>query len=113
MIEPGGVGVISVPVNNPLRSRFAADDESGLPEDARFYQYAFDRSEFEHFLTDAGFVIEKYYAQGLYYSMKAGIPIFRSISSKFPLLRVIDRVANRTPLVKKFGRSGIWIVRKS
>ena len=62
--------------------------------------------------TGTGFVIEKYYAQGLYYSMKAGIPIFRSISRGFPLLRAIDRVANLTPLVKKFGRTGIWIVRK-
>jgi SAM-dependent methyltransferase len=112
VIEPGGVGVISVPVNNPLRSRFAASDESELPENARFYQYAFDRKEFDGFLTGAGFVIEKYYAQGLYYSMKAGIPMFQSISRKFPLLRVIDRIANRTPLVNKYGRSGIWIVRK-
>lgn len=112
VIEPGGVGVISVPVNNPLRSRFAAEDESGLPECSRFYQYAFDRREFEDFLEAAGFVIEKYYAQGLYYSMNAGIPLFRFISKRIPLLRVIDRVANKTPLVKKYGRSGIWIVRK-
>ena len=112
VLEPGGVGVISVPVNNPLRSRFAAEDESSLPLGARFYQYAFDRREFEGFLNDAGFVIEKYYAQGLYYSMNAGIPMFRAISKRAPLLRVIDRVANRTPLVKKYGRSGIWIVHK-
>ena len=112
VIKPGGVGVISVPVNNPLRSRFAAEDESDLPERSRFYQYAFATREFEEFLKNAGFVIEKYYAQGLYYSMNAGIPIFRSISRRFPLLRAIDRVANLTPLVKKFGRTGIWIVRK-
>ncbi len=112
VIKSGGVGVISVPVNNPLRSRFAFDDESKVPQGFRFYQYAFARKEFDGFLRDAGFIIEKYYAQGLYYSMKAGIPLFRSISKGFPLLRAIDRLANRTPLVKKFGRSGIWIVRK-
>jgi SAM-dependent methyltransferase len=112
VIEPGGVGIISVPVNNPLRSRFAEKDESSLPDQARFYQYAFDRREFEVFLNDAGFTIEKYYAQDLYYSMNAGIPICKSLFKRFPLLRAIDRIANRTPLVKKYGRSGIWIVRK-
>ena len=112
VVKPGGVGVISVPVNNPLRGRFASEDESDLPENSRFYQYAFAPREFEIFLNNSGFIIEKYYAQGLYYSMNAGIPIFRSVSRKFPLLRAIDRVANMTPLVKKYGRTGIWIVRK-
>ena len=112
VLKPGGVGVIAVPVNNPLRSRSAAENESYLPDDARFYQYAFSGSEFEKFLTDSGFVIENYYAQGVYYSMNAGIPIFKAISSRIPLLRGIDRIANRTPLARKFGRTGIWIVRK-
>lgn len=112
VIKPGGVGVISVPVNNPLRSRLAFESESDLPADSRFYQYAFDREEFREYLETAGFVIEKYYGQGLYYSMNAGIPIFRTVSQKFPLLRVIDRIADRTPIVNKYGRSGSWIVRK-
>ena len=112
VLEPGGMGIIAVPVNNPLRQRFAADTESDLAEGSRFYQYAFSRVEFEQFLTSTGFIIEKYYGQGLYYSMNAGIPLFKSISIKIPLLRAIDRVANLTPLVRKFGRTGIWIVRK-
>lgn len=112
VLVPDGVAVISVPVNNPLRSRSAVADRGELPEDARFYQYAFARDEFEQFLKGAGFVIERYYAQGLYYSLNAGLPLFKAISNRFPLLRVIDRVANRTPLVSKYGRSGIWIVRK-
>jgi len=112
VIEPGGVGIISVPVNNPLRSRLAYESENDLPDGSRFYQYAFNRQEFERYLRDAGFSIEKYYAQGLYYSMNAGIPLFRSLSKRLPLLRGLDRIANRTPVVKKYGRSGIWIVRK-
>jgi SAM-dependent methyltransferase len=112
VIRPGGVGIISVPVNNSLRSRLAFENESELPEGSRFYQYAFDRLDFENCLKETGFVIENYYGQGLYYSMNAGIPLFRSLSRKFPLLRGIDRIANRTPIVNKLGRSGIWIVRK-
>jgi len=112
VLEPGGIGVIAVPVNNSLRSRSAAEDESYLPKGARFYQYAFSGVEFEKFLTQTGFTVENYYAQGVFYSMNAGIPLFKAISRRIPLLRGIDRIANRTPLAKKFGRTGIWIVRK-
>ncbi len=112
VLEPGGVGIIAVPVNNPLRSRSAGEDESELPPGSRFYQYAFSPGEFEDFLVEAGFVLENYYGQGVYYSMNAGIPAFRALSNRFPLLRGMDRIANRTPLAKKFGRTGIWIVRK-
>jgi len=112
VLKPGGVGVIAVPINNSLRSRFAAESRTDLVESARFYQYAFSHSEFEEFLNGTGFVIENYYAQGLYYSLNAGLPFFRTISKRFSLLRAIDRIADHTPLVKKFGRTGIWIVRK-
>ena len=112
VLETGGVGIIAVPVNNPLRNRFAVEDASELPPASRFYQYAFSPDEFEKLLVDAGFVLETYYGQGVYYSMNAGIPAFRALSNRLPLLRGIDRIANRTPLARKYGRTGIWIVHK-
>ena len=111
VIKPGGIGIITVPINNGLRQR-SAIEKSQLPDDARFYQYAFQKREFSSLLSEVGFKFDKFYAQGLYYSLRSGIPGFASLTKRIPLLRVIDRVTDRTPLTKYFGRTGIWIVRK-
>lgn len=110
VLKPGGLGFITVPINNILRSRSASQDM--LPVEARFYQYAFDPNEFEQFLIDAGFEIEQRDGLGLYYCLKAGIPLFRFASRILPLMRGLDRLTDLTFLARKFGRMGVWIIRK-
>lgn len=63
ILKPGGLLLISVPYFNPLRrwraSRGAYQaDVNGLD----FYQYAFTRREFTHFLENSGFEVEAGYS---------------------------------------------------
>lgn len=111
VLRPGGIGIITVPINNPLRWRSALP-KNQLPDNARFYQYAFNRAEFSNYLLKAGFSIENFYAQGVHYSLRSGIPGYAALARKVPLFRVLDRITDRTPIPKYFGRTGIWIVRK-
>ena len=112
ILKPGGVLLISVPYFNPLRRWRAWQgayhaDVSGLD----FYQYAYGRHEFLHFLEDAGFKIEASYS---YAHQDTLVQELRWMdAAPEPLKKFILRVSKYVPYINsELGHMFMAIARK-
>ena len=114
IMKPGGIALISVPYVNPLRNlkrKFGCYrnlDVKGFT----FYQYAFQKKEFENYLKEAGFqVLSAHGISGLY-GLKEEIKIFAYFINNIPGGWKVEKLLKKCRFLDKLGHMILFICKK-
>ncbi len=112
VLKDNGVLIVSVPQAFHWRKLNAYPEDTPLPDDASFYQYAFSSEEFRTILRNSGFQVDAEYGRSLHYAFRLRFKTFRKLLSWFPQLEHIDMLIDRTPIGNKLARMRLYVARK-
>ncbi len=88
--------LVSVPQAFQWRISVSFPENTPLPENALFYQYAFSSEEFRTILVNSGFQVIAEYGYGSHFAFRIRFNKFRSLLKKFPRLALIDLLMDRS-----------------
>lgn len=111
-LKKEGILIISVPQAFLWRKKAAFPEESPLPENAMFYQYAFSPEEFRTLLEDAGFRIIAEYGYGTHFAFRIRFGWFRYLLKILPYIVYIDLIMDRTAIGRNLARMRLYVARK-
>lgn len=111
ILKREGVALISVPYVNPLRKikhRLGFYHDHNL-ENYDFYQYAFDKQEFELLLTKVGFKVVE--AQGIsgVYGIKEELPFLAALFNRVPGFWRIEKLLKKCSLLDRLGHMIMFV----
>lgn len=114
VMKPGGIALISVPYVNPLRElkrKLGFYSKQNL-DGCEFYQYAFEKREFENLLNEAGFLV--FMAQGVsgMYGIKEELPFLAAFFNHFPGGWRIEKFLSKWSVLDRFGHMILFVCEK-
>ena len=112
VLKKNGIMLVSVPQAFHWRRLNAHSENTPLPDNASFYQYAFPSEEFRKFLEESGFLITAEYGYSLSYAFRLRSKLFRKLLIYFPKLEWMDIILDRLQFGKDISRMLIYVAKK-
>ena len=111
-LKKEGVLVLSVPQAFRWRNNASFPENTPLPENAMFYQYAFSSEEFRTIFVQSGFQVVAEYGYGSHFAFRIRFEKFKSLLKRFPRLAHLDLIMDRTPIGRNLARMRLFVARK-
>jgi len=112
VLKRNGLLLVSVPQAFHWRKAASSPENTMLPENALFYQYAFTSWEFRTILINSGFQVIAEYGYGSHFAFRIRFEKFRSLLKRFPRLAYLDLLMDRTPIGRNLARMRLFVARK-
>ncbi|MBM2832893.1 MAG: putative 3-demethylubiquinone-9 3-O-methyltransferase [Candidatus Brocadiaceae bacterium] len=112
VLKAKGLLLVSVPQAFKWRRLQALSENSELPKEAVFYQYAFSPSEFRGFVKNAGFRVIAEYGTGSHFALRIRYDLYRKLLTRFPRLAYMDLLLDRTPIGRDIARMRMYVAEK-
>ena len=112
VLKKGGLLLVSIPQVFKWRKERANSQDTPLPENASFYQYAFSVEEFGALLKQYEFEIISQYGYHSHYALRVRFPLFAKLLKRFPRLWLIDLILDRLAFGRDNARMRMYVARK-
>lgn len=112
VLKGNGLLLVSVPQIFNWRKAASFPENTPLPANALFYQYAFTSGEFRTILINSGFQVIAEYGYGFHFALRVRFEKYRSLLKRFPRLAHLDLLMDRTPMGRNLARMRLFVARK-
>ena len=112
VLKKGGLMLVSVPQTFRWRREHAHSENTPLPEDAHFYQFAFPPEKFRKYIEEAGFSIKEEYGYSLSYAFRLRFRSFGKLFARFPVLSRMDIILDRLQAGRDISRMRLFVAEK-